>query len=100
MPDAATQAHDDWDGCTAAAVTDRLNADHNREMDEQQAQFARAQQKQSPFTLAVDELECIIEHLRAHCNTLEVAFAPVQEAYSCRATVTTVDERKRTASVM
>ena len=81
MPDAATQAQDDWGGCTAAAVTERLVADHNREMDEQQAHFVRAQQKQSPFAQAVEQLECIMEHLRACGVTLEAALAPVQEAY-------------------
>ena len=62
MPDTTTQTQDEWDQLNGAAVlTERLCADHVREMDEQRALFARAQQKQSPFTQAADEIEFLIQ---------------------------------------
>ena len=81
MPDVATQTQDEWGGCAAAALTDRLNTDHNRELDEQLSLFKQAQRKQSPFAHAVEEVECLIDLMRTHNSVVEAALAPVREAY-------------------
>ncbi|MDA8539176.1 hypothetical protein N9K47_00360 [bacterium] len=81
MPDVATQAHEEWDGCDAAALMEDFTAGHNRELADQQSAFVRTQQKQSPFAQAVDEIEYLLELACARANTMETALEPVRAAY-------------------
>ena len=81
MPDVATQAHEEWDGCDAAALMEDFTAGHNRELAEQQSAFVRAQQKQSPFAQAVDEIEYLLELACARVDTMETALELVRAAY-------------------
>ena len=62
-------------------LTERLCAEHVREMDEQRALFARAQQKQSPFTQAADEIEFLIQMVHTCLTAVEAALPVVKDAY-------------------
>ena len=48
----------------AAELTERLNRDHNAELDEQQQLFADSRQKATAFLQLADTLEFLVQRLK------------------------------------
>eukprot|EP01043_Picozoa_sp_COSAG02_P030142 COSAG02_NODE_1911_length_10408_cov_1015.930449_4_plen_229_part_00 len=78
MPDTSTQAVDMDSFPEAAKVIERLQRDHDAELDEQLKLFAESQQKPTEFLEFADTVEFLIEKLKDdYCNMYR-AFTTLQ----------------------
>eukprot|EP01047_Picozoa_sp_COSAG01_P094950 COSAG01_NODE_25762_length_734_cov_0.859843_1_plen_86_part_00 len=79
MPDTSTQAVDMDSFPEAAKVIERLQRDHDAELDEQLKLFAESQQKPTEFLEFADTVEFLIEKPKDdYCNMYR-AFTTLQQ---------------------
>ena len=78
MPHTSTQAVDMDTFPEAAKVIERLQRDHDAELDEQLKLFAESQQKPTEFLEFADTLEFLIKKLRDDCCNMHRALTTLQ----------------------
>eukprot|EP01043_Picozoa_sp_COSAG02_P052066 COSAG02_NODE_5560_length_4229_cov_3.560291_4_plen_167_part_00 len=67
----------------AQILTDRLNADHERELDEQLTQFKEARQKETPFLKAADELDYCVALVRDAVRKFQATLDTANQQFPC-----------------